>query len=286
MAQYLADDRRRYDLADHFVECNKLGGHLTVMDDSRFIITDDFTQRRLDEPSATAVASICSKDPLVALAALVPLSQTAVYGDTRTQDKYEELFSLIEETALNPKVKDSAAGMLEAGFKEARIRELERELGAYLTPARKRYRAFLGIVRQLTENKVTPELFKDEFLDFTYSVAGRLDFGIYSFCLDRIFLHPQVHLRAKRLIAEEITGFPPLIRKELLVNILVGTGQLPEFTDFVRRLIAARLDAKTATEIRLLQTLKLSRQSINRIEGRAPESGPEAMDAVARAAAG
>jgi hypothetical protein len=32
------------DLADHFLACSKLGRYLTLFDESRFVITDDFSQ--------------------------------------------------------------------------------------------------------------------------------------------------------------------------------------------------------------------------------------------------
>ena len=63
---------RSPDLADHFLWCSKLGRYLTVSDGSRFVITDDFRDAPV-QPEAAAVASIYSKDLLVAQSALLPL---------------------------------------------------------------------------------------------------------------------------------------------------------------------------------------------------------------------
>lgn len=275
----IGKDRRDLTLADHFIECTRLGGHLTVFDDSRFIITDDFIHHRVGDADAQAVASIFSRDPLVAMAALVPLGGAGSGGDARTRRKYAELFSLIEEKALNDAVRVSARSVLRAGFQDSRIRALEAELGSHITPARRRYGTFLDVVRKLAEQKISASLFRDEFLDFTYDVAGRLDFGIYSYLLDRIFLHPKVPVMAKRFLIEEVINFPPLIRRELLVNFLVGPGQIKELVRLARRLIAAHLDRETITQIRLLETLKLSRQSISRLESRLrPAMGAESPE--------
>lgn len=195
---------RKPDLADHFVACSKLGRYLTVFDESRFVITDDFTEEGTVDRTAAAVASIFSNDPLVAEAALLPLSKAALNKKMGEREHYEELFTLIEKQALDSGVKESAQSLLDSGFREARIREIEGTLGDKLSPARSRYRAFLEIVRHLIEHKITPQLFRDEFLDFTYAVAGRLDFGIYSFCLDRIFANEQIPMKAKGYLISEL----------------------------------------------------------------------------------
>ena len=62
----------RRDLADHFLMCSRLGRYLTVADGSRFVITDDFREFPV-QPEAAAMASLYSKDLLVAQAALLPL---------------------------------------------------------------------------------------------------------------------------------------------------------------------------------------------------------------------
>lgn len=256
---------KKPDLADHFVACSKLGRYLTVFDESRFVITDDFTEENTIDRTAAAVASIFSRDPLVAEAALLPLSRAALHKDTTNREHYEELFSLIEKQALDAGVKESAQSLLETGFREARIRELEGSLGDKLSPARARYRAFLEIVRHLTEHQITPQLFRDEFLDFTYAVAGRLDFGIYSFCLDRIFSNEIIPMKAKGYLISELLGFPATIRRELLTNILTLPGLNQRLADFTRDAIIQKLGDVAATEIELLAALKTSQMSMDDI---------------------
>ena len=253
------------DLADHFVACSKLGRYLTVFDESRFVITDDFGEDGAVDRTAAAVASIFSNDPLVAEAALLPLGKAAMTKGTGEREHYEELFSLIEQQALNTSVKESAQSLLESGFREARIREIEGTLGDKLSPARIRYRAFLDIVRHLIEHKITPQLFRDEFLDFTYAVAGRLDFGIYSFCLDRIFGNENIPMRAKGFLVSELLGFPATIRRELLTDIMTGSANAQRLKDFVREAISQKLGGVVATEVDLLAALKTSQMSVDDI---------------------
>jgi hypothetical protein len=256
---------KKPDLADHFIACSSLGRYLTVFDESRFVITDDFNQDGTVNRTAAAVASIFSNDPLVAEAALLPLGKAALAKDSNERERYEELFTLIEAQALNSTVKESAQSLLESGFREARIREIEETLSGKLSPARVRYRAFLEIVRHLTEHKITPQLFRDEFLDFTYAVAGRLDFGIYSFCLDRIFANEQIPMKAKGFVVSELLGFPATIRRELLTNLLTLEGLEKRLADFVRDAVIQKLGDVAATEIELLAALKTSQMSMDDI---------------------
>ena len=256
---------KKLDLADHFIACSSLGRYLTVFDESRFVITDDFNQEGAVNRTAAAVASIFSNDPLVAEAALLPLSKAALAKDNNQRENYEKLFTLIEAQALNSTVKVSAQSLLKSGFREARIREIEETLGDKLSPARHRYRAFLEIVRLLIENKITPSLFRAEFLDFTYAVAGHLDFGIYSFCLDRIFANKQIPMKAKGFVISELLGFPATIRRELLTNILTLEGLEKRLNDFVRDAIIQKLGDVAATEIELLAALKTSHMSMEDI---------------------
>jgi hypothetical protein len=166
---------------------------------------------------------------------------------------------------LNSSVKESAQSLLNSGFREVRIREIEGSLDDKLSPARSRYRAFLKIIRYLIEHKITPQLFRDEFLDFTYAVAGRLDFGIYSFCLDRIFDKDEIPMRAKGFLISELLGFPFTIRRELLTNILTLQGGNKRLTDFVRDATIQKLGEVAATEIELLVALKTSQMSMDDI---------------------
>ncbi|GAB6054646.1 hypothetical protein JCM17960_34660 [Magnetospira thiophila] len=266
MTVQVSPSKLKMDLADHFLECTKLGRYLTVFDGSRFVITDDFGKGRKIQSVATAMAAICSKDTLVAQAAIVPLARMADQVGGQSKGRFEELFDLIEREATSPEVKENANLMLQSGFRLARIKSLEAELGGKITPARKRYFQFLVIVRQVTEGKVSAPTFRDEFLEFTRAVAGRLDFGIYSFCLDRIFANGLIPLAIKRLIVDELLKYPPLIRRELLTNILVTNAKQAELGAYVRSAVEAGLTPQAATEIRLLEQVKQSQLSLRQIE--------------------
>ena len=254
------------DLADHFLECSKLGRYLTVEDDSRFVITDDFRTTGII-PAAAAVAAIFSKDELVAQAALLPLSEGAQKMAPRQRERFERLFALIEEETLSDTIKSSARAVRQAQFRAAEIRALEAELGDKLSPARLRYREFLGVVKKLMDRKVTAGPFLDEFRGFTQDVAGRLDFGIYSFCLDRLFGSLRVPMKVKKLLVMEVLRYPVLVRRELLTNIIVFPGQTPELIEFVKYMVQAELGKTAAIEIDLLEAFKLKRLTVSDIEG-------------------
>jgi hypothetical protein len=255
-----------HDLADHFLVCSKLGRYLTVQDDSRFVITDDFRTSGII-PAASAVAAIFSKDELVAQAALLPLSEGAQKMAPAQRERYERLFSLIEEEALSDTIRDSARTVRQAHFRAAEIRALEAELGDKLSPARLRYREFLNVVKKLMDHKVTAGPFLDEFRAFTQDVAGRLDFGIYSFCLDRLFGSLRVPMKVKKLLVMEVLRYPSLVRRELLTNIIVFPGQTPELIEFVKYMIQAELGKTTAIEIDLLEAFKQKRLTVDDLEG-------------------
>ena len=254
------------DLADHFLTCSKLGRYLTVENGSRFVITDDFRASPVIS-SASAIAAIFSKDLLVAQAALLPLSETAQKMTVRERDRFERLFSLIEDQALADPIKNSARAIREAHFRGAEIRALEAELGDKLSPARTRYREFLDIIKKLMDKKMTAGPFLDEFRAFTQDVAGRLDFGIYSFCLDRLMGSLQVPNKVKELLVLEMLKYPPVIRRELITNILAFPGQNQELIDFVKYMIQKDLEKTAVIEIELLEAFKLQRLSVSDIEG-------------------
>ena len=256
---------RKGDLAEHFLMCSKLGRYLTVSDGSRFVITDDFRDAPV-QPEAAAMASIFSKDLLVAQAALLPLGGAVHKMSALKREKYERLFQLIEEQALSDVVRNSAADVLRAGFRNAEIRALEAELGDKLSPARTRYREFLEVVKQLMERNITAGPFLDEFRDFTQTVAGKLDFGIYSFCLDRMFGSPRITMKVKKLLILDILHYPTIIRRELLTNVLALRGQSRELSEFVKYMVAAELGKGAAIEIELLEAFKLKRLSMDDIE--------------------
>ena len=254
-------------LADHFVSNSKLGRYLTFQGNGRFIISDDFHSTKVRIPKdAQAVAAIFSKDELVGRAAIMPLAQRAASMDDVRRESYEELFELIEKQTLSPRVREGAAQILQSGFRESRIRELEALLGDDLNPARKRYREFLATVRLMIEQKVSSGTFIDDFVDFTSSVAGRLDFGIYSFCLDRIFATPMIPLQVKKLVTIEVLKFPSLVRRELLSNAMASSAVDNATKAFIRHAVSLHLSKEQAVEIELLEAVKCRRISPQEIE--------------------
>ncbi|SVC51613.1 uncharacterized protein METZ01_LOCUS304467 [marine metagenome] len=251
-------------LADHFLTCAKLGRYLTVASGSRFIITDDLREENF-MPDAAAMAAIYSRDGLVAEAALLPLSQTIPIMDVAQRDKYERLFHLIGEQTLAGDVRNAAQSLIASRFRAAEIRDLEAELGNKLNPARLRYRDFLVVVRKLMVREISERSFMDEFKGFTQEVAGRLDFGIYSFCIDSIYSSQKIPVTVKKLLALEFLNFPPLIRRELISNILAEPGQTGNMADFVSAMIDRYLALETVIEIKLLKDLKLHKFSMEEI---------------------
>lgn len=254
-------------LADHFVTCTKLGRYLTFQGTGRFLISDDFHSTTIRIPKdAQAMAAIYSRDELVGRAAIMPLAHRAASMDDARREAYEELFELIERQSLSPRVRDGVAQVLQSGFRETRIRELEAVLGDDLNPARKRYRAFLDTVRKLIEKKVSAGTFVDDFVDFTSTVAGRLDFGIYSFCLDRIMAAPLIPLQVKKMVSIELLKFPTLVRRELVSNALANPGVDTPTKAFIRQTMALHLDKDQAVEIELLEAVKTHRISPSEIQ--------------------
>lgn len=130
-----------------------------------------------------------------------------------------------------------------------------------------RYREFLDVVKKLMDRKVTAGPFLDEFREFTQDVAGRLDFGIYSFCLDRLMGSVRVLTKVKKLLVLEILKYPAVIRRELLTNILAFPGQEQELIDFVKYMIQNELGKTAAIEIELLEAFKMERLTVRDIEG-------------------
>ena len=144
--------------------------------------------------------------------------------------------------------------------------DLEANLHDELNPARARYRTFLETVTKLVAGKISQGFFLDEFIDFTNTVAGRLDFGIYSFCLDRIFSAPAIPLKLKKTLVVELMGFPPIIRRELLSNVLTGAVTMVELGAFTRHAMAMHLKKERVLEVELLEAVKMKRLSTSDIE--------------------
>lgn len=246
------------DLAAHFMECGSLNTNLTLGPGERLVITDDLLGGAVTDFAAMSMAAITARDSTVARAAILPLGIAASRVKPADRAKYERLFALIEETAFDSAVRESAESLLHARFRESQIRDLAAELGGTVGPARQRYRAFLEVVKLLTEKKISEPLFLEEFLDFTRAVAGKLDFGIYSLCLDRIFASVRIPILVKISLLREICKYPPLIRKELITNLLASERVEPELIRYARQEVSGVLDREQLTEIFLFTTLKLA----------------------------
>jgi len=260
------------DLADHFLTCAKLGRYLTVASGRRFVITDDFQDKNIMH-EAVAIAAIYSKDNLVAEAALMPLSANVTKLESSIREKYERLFHLIEKQALSQNVRQTVKSLIEVRFRDAEIREIESQLGNRINPARKRYRQFLNIIRLLMDKKLTAKIFIEEFREFTQDVAGKLDFGIYSFCLDSLFRSLEIPDAVKKLLIAEILIFPPLVRRELISNVLSYPGLTEDFLKFIELIIEQKLEPEVVIEIGLLKDLKLRRFSMEEINNLANQTG-------------
>lgn len=247
------------DLAAHFMECGSLNTNLTLGPGDRLVITDDLLDgTTVTDLAAMSMAAIVGRDGMVARAAILPLGMAASRVKAADRAKYERLFALIEETAFDGAVRESAEALIHASFRESQIKELAAELGGTVGPARQRYRAFLEVVKLLTEKKISEPLFLEEFLDFTRAVAGKLDFGIYSLCVDRMFVSERIPILVKVSLLREICKYPPLIRKELITNLLSSGKVEPELIRYARQEVANVLTRDQLTEIFLFTTLKLA----------------------------
>lgn len=246
------------DLAAHFMECGALNTNLTLAPGARMVITDDLFNGHIADVAAISMAAIVARDGQVAKAAILPLGIAASKVKAKDRAKYERLFHLIEETAFDGGVRESAEALIAARFREAQIKEIAAELGGTIGPARKRYRAFLDVVKLMGQRKISEPLFLEEFLDFTRTVAGKLDFGIYSLCVDRLFVSDRIPIMVKISLLREVCKYPPLVRKELITNLLSSPTAEPELIRYARQEVAGVLTREQLTEIVLFTTLKLA----------------------------
>ena len=74
-------------------------------------------------------------------------------------------------------------------------------------------------------------------------------------------------MKVKKLLVLELLNYSPLIRRELLTNILAYPGQSRELVDFVKYLVQTELGNNSAIEIELLEAFKLQRLNLADIEG-------------------
>ncbi len=245
-------------MAAHFMECGALDTNLTLAPGLRMVITDDLLNGTIGDMAALSMAAIVARDGMVAKAAVLPLGIAASKLKPSDRVKYERLFALIEETAFDSGARESAEALIHSAFRENQIRELATELGGTVGPARQRYRSFLEVVKLLADRKISEGLFLDEFLEFTRAVAGKLDFGIYALCIDRLFISAQVPIMVKASLLKEICKYPPLVRKELVTNLLSSPKAEPELVQFARQEVAKVMTHDQLTEIVLFTTLKLA----------------------------
>lgn len=244
------------DLAAHFMECGALNTNLTLAPGERMVITDDLLNGRIGDMAAISMAAIVARDAQVAKAAVLPLGVVASKMTGKDRAKYERLFALIEETAFDEGVRESAETLIAARFRESQIKDIAAELGGTVGPARKRYRAFLDVVKLLAAKKISESLFLDEFLDFTRTVAGKLDFGIYALCVDRLFVSARIPIVVKVSLLREICKYPPLVRKELVTNLMASDKAEPELVRYASQEMAGVMTREQLTEIMLFTTLK------------------------------
>ena len=246
------------DLAAHFKECGELGANMTLARGERMVITDDILRGSITDRAAFGMAAVVARDSMVGQAALLPLGQFAARFGPKRREKFERLFTLIEETAFSPDVRTTAQSLLRARSLEAEVKALGNELGGIIHPARQRYRQFLDVIKALIARKITRPLFLDEFADFTKVVAGKLDFGIYALCVDRLFVSPNIPIQVKADLFSHVLTFPPLIRKELVTNLLASAAAPKELKQFAQRELACILPREQQTDIMLFTTLKRS----------------------------
>ncbi|TAN66461.1 MAG: hypothetical protein EPN20_07145 [Magnetospirillum sp.] len=261
---------RSVDLAAHFMECGALNTNLSLAPGERLVITDDLLNGTVVDLAAMSMAAIVARDGQVARAAIIPLSVAASKVKAGDRHKYEHLFRLIEETAFDDSVRESAEALIAANFREAQIRELAQELGGTIGPARQRYRAFLDIIKLLIDKKISENGFLDEFLEFTRAVAGKLDFGIYALCVDRMFVSEFIPIVVKASLFGEILKYPPLVRKELVTNLLSSPKAPRELIRHARSQLAGGMSRNQMTEIVLFTMLKQSWQWQKQAPGRPP----------------
>ncbi len=246
------------DLATHFLQCGNVGANLTLAPGERMVITDDILRRSQFDRAAFGMAAVVARDAMVGQAALLSLGQFATRMSTSRREKFERLFTLIEESAFSSDVRSAAQNILQARSLDAEVKALSHELGDIINPARLRYRQFLDVVKALINRKISRDLFNDEFADFTKTVAGKLDFGIYALCVDRLFISKNIPMEIKGDIFAQILTFPPLIRKELVTNLLSSSTAPGKLVQYAQRELAIIMDRPQLTEIMLFTTLKLS----------------------------
>lgn len=256
------------DLARHFVDCGAINAGLSLAPGERLVITDDLLNGTIADHAAMSMAAIVSRDSQIARAAIIPLGFAAGRADRETRERYERLFQLIEEAAFDDSVRQSVEALVAARFRDAQIQDLVHDLGGAIAPARQRYQDFLEIIRLLVAKRISEQAFVDEFVDFTRCVAGKLDFGIYTMCVDRLFTSENIPLAVKTILFSEVLNYPPLIRKELVANLLSSTSVPAELVGFARRRLGDSLTHEQLKEIFLFSTLKAAWQAQRALRGR------------------
>ena len=84
-------------------------------------------------------------------------------------------------------------------------------------------------------------------------------------CLDSMYSSLQIPANVKKLLAIELLNYPPLIRRELISNIMAILEQTADMLNFVSTMIERYLSLETVIEIRILKDLKLQRFSMEEV---------------------
>ena len=248
------------DRAAHFLECGALNVGLTLSPGERLVITDDLLKGAVVDFAATSMAAIVTRDHQIGRAAVISLSLAANRADRKTRKRYERLFALIEKEAFDDGVRASIDSLIAAQFRKAQINELVDKLGGATAPARHRYRQFLEIVRLLEGKRISQAAFIDEFVDFTHAVAGKLDFGIFAICVERLFISGNIPLEIKTVLFNQVLKYPPLVRKELVSALLSSNDAPAALVAFAHKAMAGVMTGDERKEVILVTLLKQSWQ--------------------------
>ena len=255
------------DVAAHFIDCGAMNVGLTLSPGERLVITDDLLNGTVGDLAAMSMAAIVSRDSQIGRAAVISLGFATSRANRNTRERYELLFELIEKETFDDSVRASIDTLIAAQFREAQINELVHELGGATAPARQRYQQFLEIVRLLEAERISQQAFLDEFVDFTCAVAGKLDFGIFAMCVDRLFISNNIPLSIKTVLFGQVLKYPPLVRKELVSGLLSSAKAPDALVEFAHTAMAGAMTGDERKEIVLVTLLKRSWQMQRAIGG-------------------
>jgi hypothetical protein len=255
------------DLAAHFIECGALNVGLTLAPGERLVITDDLLNGTVGDAAAISMAAIVSRDTQLARAAVISLGVVTSRASRSRRERFEQLFALIEDTVFDDTVRESVDALIASRFRDAQINELIQELGGDIAPARQRYQNFLGIVRLLESGRIPQSAFLDEFAEFTRAVAGKLDFGIFALCVERLFVSERIPIPVKLLLFGQVLKYPPLVRKELVSALLCSDEAPDPLVEFAESAMGEAMTHDERKEIVLVTLLKRTWQRRRATDG-------------------